>query len=57
MKKFVLFAFPQLIASVLAGTYFANKIGIEKTLVLGLGSNLVFYIIILLKIFRINIRI
>ena len=44
----VLFAFPQLIASVLAGTYFANKIGIEKTLVLGLGSNLVFYIIILL---------
>ena len=44
----VLFAFPQLIASVLAGTYFANKIGIEKTLVLGLGSNLVFFIIILL---------
>lgn len=44
----VLFAFPQLVASVLAGTYFAKKIGIEKTLVLGLGSNLVFYIIILL---------
>lgn len=44
----VFFAFPQLIASVLAGTYFAKKLGIEKTLVLGLASNLVFYIIILL---------
>lgn len=44
----VLFAFPQLIASVLAGTYFAKKIGIEKTLVLGLVSSLVFYIIIIL---------
>lgn len=44
----VLFAFPQLIASVLAGTYFAKKIGIEKTLILGLVSNLIFYIIILL---------
>lgn len=43
----VLFAFPQLIASVLAGTYFTKKIGIEKTLILGLFSSLIFYLLIL----------
>lgn len=43
----VLFAFPQLIASILAGTYFANKFGIEKTLILGLISSIIFYILIL----------
>lgn len=45
----VMFAFPQLIASVLAGTYFAKKIGIEKTLILGLISSLIFYCLILIS--------
>ena len=43
----VLFAFPQLLASILVGTYFTNKFGIEKTLVLGLISSIVFYFLIL----------
>lgn len=42
-----MFATPQLIASVLVGTYFKNKFGIEKTLLLSLGSFLCFYFIIL----------
>lgn len=42
-----MFATPQLIASVLVGTYFKNKFGIEKTLLLSLGSFLCFYSIIL----------
>lgn len=43
----VLFAFPQLVASILAGTYFARKIGIERTLLLGLFSSLIFYLLVL----------
>lgn len=43
----VLFSFSQLIASVLVGTYFIKKFSIEKILILGLISNLIFYIIIL----------
>lgn len=42
-----MFATPQLIASVLVGTYFKKKLGIEKTLLLSLGSFLCFYAIIL----------
>lgn len=42
-----MFATPQLIASVLVGTYFKNKFGIEKTLLLSLGSFLCFYAIII----------
>ncbi|WP_197407519.1 MFS transporter [Caviibacter abscessus] len=42
-----MFATPQLIASILVGTYFTKKIGIEKTLILSLFSLLNFYIIIL----------
>lgn len=41
------FATPQLIASILVGTYFTKKIGIEKTLILSLFSLLTFYIIVL----------
>lgn len=43
----VLFSFSQLIASVLVGTYFIKKLSIEKILILGLISNLIFYLIIL----------
>lgn len=39
----VLFAFFQLLGSVLVGVYFVNKIGIKNTLVLGLLSSLIFY--------------
>lgn len=42
-----MFATPQLIASVLVGTYFKNKFGIEKTLLLSLSSFLCFCVIIL----------
>lgn len=42
-----IFASSQLIASVLVGTYFKNKLGIEKTLFLSLSSLLIFYIIII----------
>lgn len=39
----VVFAFFQLLGSVLVGTYFVNKIKIKNTLILGLLSNLIFY--------------
>ena len=42
-----MFATPQLIASVLVGTYFKDKFGIEKTLLLSLSSFLLFYLIII----------
>lgn len=41
------FAFSQLIASVFVGTFFVNKIGIEKTLILGILSSILFYIVAL----------
>ncbi|WP_197407592.1 MFS transporter [Oceanivirga salmonicida] len=42
-----IFATPQLIASVLVGTYFKNKFGIEKTLLFSLSSLMIFYLLIL----------
>lgn len=43
-----MFATPQLIASVLVGTFFVKKFGIEKTLILSLCSLLFFYITVLI---------
>lgn len=42
-----MFAMPQLIASILVGTYFSKKIGLEKTLRLGIISCLMFFITII----------
>lgn len=41
------FAVPQLIAGILAGTYFANKLGIQKTLIMAFSSALIFFITVL----------
>lgn len=41
------FAVPQLLAGVFAGTYFANKIGIQKTLLLSFSSAVIFFVIVL----------
>lgn len=42
-----MFAMPQLIASILVGTYFTKKIGLEKTLRLGIFLSSIFFITIL----------
>ncbi len=42
-----MFTAPQLLSSVLVGTYFKNKFGIEKTLLLSLSSLMLFYLLIL----------
>lgn len=43
----MVFAFSQLIASVFVGTYFVKRIGLENTLILGILSSMLFYIVAL----------
>lgn len=41
------FAFSQLLASVFVGTFFVKRIGLENTLILGILSSMVFYVVAL----------
>lgn len=45
----IVFAFSQLLASIFVGTFFVKRIGLEKTLILGILSSMVFYVIALLS--------
>lgn len=45
----MVFAFSQLIASVFVGTFFVKKIGLENTLILGILSSMLFYIVALVS--------